>query len=192
VRRASATTRSTTQSWTCPQRSRPSNTAQASSRLKINGELVILIDGRLSFDALQRRLVTAPSKARGLVASVPASYVAFDLLALAGVDMRTQRWTNRRRRLESLASWTPPLQLSMVTDNHAEAHEWFEVLPTMGVEGLVAKGKASRYEPGRRGWLKVNSVGVSSARNIYRVALCLVRSSAPGGWLCTTGVADIW
>ena len=121
----------------------------------VDGELVILVDGRLSFDALQRRLVTAPSKARGLVASVPASYVAFDLLALAGVDMRTQRWTNRRRCLESLAGWTPPLQLSMVTDDHAEAREWFEVLPAMGVEGLVAKGKASRYEPGRRGWLKV-------------------------------------
>jgi ATP dependent DNA ligase domain len=44
-------------------------------------------------------------------------------------------------------------------DDPDEAAAWFEVLPAMGVEGLVAKGKASRYEPGRRGWLKVNSVG---------------------------------
>lgn len=70
----------------------------------IDGELVISIDGRLNFDALQRRLVTAPANAKHLVASVPASYVAFDLLTVGGVDLRTQRWTVRRARLEQLAS----------------------------------------------------------------------------------------
>jgi ATP-dependent DNA ligase len=127
---------------------------------------VILVDGRLSFDALQRRLVTSPGKARQLVASVPASYVAFDLLALGGVDLRTQRWTNRRRRLEAIGAWAPPLQLSMVTDDPVEAADWFEALSPIGVEGLVAKGKATRYEPGRRGWLKVRSVGVRSVRSL--------------------------
>ncbi|WP_432945762.1 hypothetical protein ACQPXM_06425 [Kribbella sp. CA-253562] len=68
----------------------------------VDGELVIFLDGRLSFDALQRRLVTAPAKARQLVASTPASYVAFDLLAYGGVDLRTQRWTVRRARLDVL------------------------------------------------------------------------------------------
>jgi ATP-dependent DNA ligase len=142
-----AATRSTTPSWTCPRRSRPRNTAPPSSRLKINGELVILIDGRLSFDALQRRLVTSPGKAHQLVASTPASYVAFDLLAVGGVDLRSLRWTSRRRRLESLAAWTPPLQLSLVTDDPDEAQDWFEVLPAMGVEGLVVKGKATATSP---------------------------------------------
>jgi ATP-dependent DNA ligase len=92
-------------SWTCPRHRRQSNTADSNCRLKINGELVILgADGRLSFDALQRRLVTAPSKARQLVAAVPAAYVAFDLLAIGGVDLRTQRWSVRRTRLEQLAA----------------------------------------------------------------------------------------
>ena len=45
-----------------------SNTAPPSDRLKINGELCILHDGRLSFDLLQRLLVTTPAKARQLVA----------------------------------------------------------------------------------------------------------------------------
>jgi ATP-dependent DNA ligase len=121
----------------------------------VDGELVILVDGRLSFDALQHRLVTSPAKAQRLVASTPASYVAFDLLAVGGVDLRTQRWSARRRRLESLAAWEAPLQLSLVTDDPAEAAEWFDALASIGVEGLVAKGKASRYEPGGRGWLKV-------------------------------------
>jgi ATP-dependent DNA ligase len=130
-------------------------TAQLPPGVVVDGELVILVDGRLSFDALQHRLVTTPARARRLVAMVPASFVAFDLLAVGGVDLRSQRWTTRRRRLESLAAWTPPLQLSLVTDDVGEAEEWFEALSAIGVEGLVAKGKASRYEPGRRGWLKV-------------------------------------
>lgn len=76
-------------------------------RLKINGELVILgADGRLSFDALQRRVVTSPAKAKHLVATAPSSYVAFDLLAIGGVDLRTQRWTVRRTRLFQLAAAT--------------------------------------------------------------------------------------
>jgi ATP-dependent DNA ligase len=109
----------------------------------------------LSFDALQHRLVTTPAKSRRLVATAPASFVAFDLLAVGGVDLRSQRWTTRRRRLEARAAWTPPLQLSLVTDDVVEAEEWSEALSAIGVEGLVAKGQASRYEPGRRGWLKV-------------------------------------
>jgi ATP-dependent DNA ligase len=73
-------------------------------------ELVVLgADGRLSFDALQQRLVTSPAKARSRGAQVPAAYAAFDLLAIGGVDLRTQRWTVRRQRLEQLArSWVPP------------------------------------------------------------------------------------
>jgi ATP-dependent DNA ligase len=112
----------------------------------VDGELVALdADGRLSFDLLQRRLVTTPAKARRLIAEHPASFMAFDLLAVAGVDIRMQRWTTRRARLESLAEWMPPLQLSPVTDDLAEAREWYDVLAAaMGVEGLVAKGRATR------------------------------------------------
>jgi hypothetical protein len=43
----------------------------------------------------------------------------------------------------------PPLQLSPVTYEVDEAREWYDVLPAaMGVEGLVAKGRATRYVPG--------------------------------------------
>jgi ATP-dependent DNA ligase len=83
-------------------------TAQLPPGAVVDGELVILVDGRLSFDALQHRLVTTPAKTGRLVATAPASFVAFDLLAVGGVDLRSQRWTTRRRRLESLAAWTPP------------------------------------------------------------------------------------
>ena len=62
-----------------------------------DGELVILGgDGRLSFDALQQRLVTSPALARAKAAELPASFAAFDVLAAGGVDLRTQRWTVQR------------------------------------------------------------------------------------------------
>jgi ATP-dependent DNA ligase len=128
----------------------------------VDGELVILRNGRLSFDALQQRLVTAAGKVSQAIAAAPASYVAFDLLAVAGVDIRTQRWSTRRQRLESLpigqapsGGWSAPLQVSPVTHDPDEAREWLEILPAaMGVEGVVAKGINSRYLPGVRGWLK--------------------------------------
>jgi ATP-dependent DNA ligase len=119
----------------------------------LDGELVILgADGRLSFDALQQRLVTSPTRARAKAVELPASFAAFDLLAANGVDLRTQRWSVRRQRLEQLSrDWVPPLQLTPVSADLDEATEWFEVLSVaMGVEGLVVKGAATRYTPGRR------------------------------------------
>jgi ATP-dependent DNA ligase len=91
----------------------------------------------------------------------PASFMAFDLLAAVGVDIRQQCWDTRRSRLESLAGWVPPLQLTPVTFDVDEAREWYEVLPAaMGVEGLVIKARHGRYAPARREWWKVNSLGV--------------------------------
>jgi hypothetical protein len=108
--------------------------------------------------------VTSPAKARALVARFPAAYIAIDLLAIGGVDLRTQRWTVRRGRLEDLATgWRLPLQLTPVTYNLDEAKEWLEVLPAaLGTEGLVIKPTSSRYVGGRRSdWAKINSVGVA-------------------------------
>jgi len=72
--------------------------------LEINGELVVWTGERLDFDALQERMVsTAATVRRRLVPAKPASFVAFDVLAVGSVDVRPMRWTARRQRLESLA-----------------------------------------------------------------------------------------
>lgn len=121
-------------------------------------------DGRLSFDALQQRLVTALAKTRAKAAELPASYAAFDMLSAGGVDLRTQRWTVRRQRLEQLATaWVRPLHVTPVTDDLDEAREWFEVVPSaIGVEGLVVNGAGDALPTYRAdGSLgQVNSVGV--------------------------------
>jgi ATP-dependent DNA ligase len=122
----------------------------------LDGELVVWTGERMDFDALQARMVnTAATVRRRLVPAQPASLVVFDVLAVGRVDVRPMRWTARRERLESLAkAWRPPLQLSPVTADVAEAREWLEAFKVSGVEGLVVKGASSRYQPGRREWVK--------------------------------------
>jgi ATP-dependent DNA ligase len=122
----------------------------------LDGELVVWTGDRLDFDALQQRMVnTAATVRRRLVPAQPASFVAFDVLAVGDVDVRPMRWTVRRQRLESLAKgWAPPLQVSPITADVDEAREWLEAFKSSGVEGLVVKGASTRYQPGRRDWVK--------------------------------------
>jgi ATP-dependent DNA ligase len=98
---------------------------------------------------------TAGTVRRRLAPAQPASLVVFDLLAVGDVDVRPMRWTARRHRLEALArAWRPPLQLSPVTADQDEAREWLAAFKASGVEGLVVKGASTRYQPGRRDWVK--------------------------------------
>ena len=129
--------------------------------------MVVWTGDRLDFDALQQRMVnTAATVRRRLAPAQPASFVAFDVLAIGSVDVRAMRWTVRRRRLESLAGrWVPPLQVSPVTADADEAREWLDAFKSSGVEGLVVNGASTRYQPGRRDWVKINSVGVGGVRH---------------------------
>lgn len=176
----------------------PDIAAAAASQLEegvvLDGELVIMLNGRLSFDALQRRLVTGRAKASVLAKQMPALYVAFDLLARGGVDLRTQRWRGRRSALSELAiKWKLLLQLTPVTDDVVEARQWYDVLPSaIGVEGLVVKGAGTRYVGGSRAWLKVNSDGVCHVRLLARLVLYLVSISCAVRQSCATGVAHTW
>lgn len=123
----------------------------------VDGEVVIWNGSRLDFDLLQRRLITAPAKARPLLTAHPASYVAFDLLAADGADLRSLPLADRRARLEAVTGWAPPLELSPVTTDRDEARSWFVEYRPAGLEGLVVKGAASRYVGGRRNWVKVKN-----------------------------------
>lgn len=124
----------------------------------VDGEVVIWNGDRLDFGLLQRRMVTTASRLGPVMTAHPASFVAFDLLAAGGSDLRPQRWRDRRGALERLAAaWAPPMQLSPVTADPDEARRWSEDFRPAGVEGLVAKGATTPYRPGRREWLKVKS-----------------------------------
>ena len=132
--------------------------AQIPAGTVVDGEVVIWNGSRLDFGLLQQRMVTRPGRIAALAAAHPASYVAFDLLASGGVDLRTWKLGRRRATLEDLAArWAPPLQVSPATTDPAEARTWFDDYRPAGIEGLVAKGVGTRYAPGRREWLKVKS-----------------------------------
>jgi ATP-dependent DNA ligase len=132
--------------------------AQVPPGTVLDGEVVIWNGSRLDFGMLQERMVSSAARIAALVAAHPASYVAFDLLAAGGSDLRDQRLSRRRAALEELAErWKPPLQLSPATTDPEEARRWFDDFRPAGVEGLVAKGAGTRYAPGRREWLKVKS-----------------------------------
>lgn len=120
----------------------------------VDGEAVIWSFDRLNFDALQQRMITCRAELPALVLSQPASFVAFDVLAVAGHDTRAVPFSDRRALLEELArEWTAPLNLSPVTRSLELAKTWFEELPAAGLEGLVCKGGSQRYEGGKRQWL---------------------------------------
>lgn len=130
--------------------------AQVPPGCVLDGEAVIWTADRLDFDALQRRLVTSKAGLPGLVREQPASFAVFDLLAVAGHDIRNAPLMQRRELLEQLAAdWEPPLNLSPVTRDRAQALQWFEELHHAGLEGLVVKGAAQKYEGGTRQWWKV-------------------------------------
>ncbi|QOD06023.1 ATP-dependent DNA ligase [Pseudarthrobacter sp. BIM B-2242] len=122
----------------------------------VDGETVIWSNGRLDFTSLQQRMTTSKTALPAFVRERPASFAAFDVLAVAGQDTRALALRDRRALLEELSrSWEPPLNLSPATDNPEEAATWFEEMPSIGVEGLMVKGSGQLYEGGVRQWLKV-------------------------------------
>ena len=115
----------------------------------------VVLDGELvapaGFPALMGRIHPAASRVERLRAETPASYVAFDLLALDERDLREQAFVERRRLLEELlAEPPPPLVLTPATRDRAEALAWLE-----RCEGVVAKADDLRYVEGKRAMVKV-------------------------------------
>ena len=68
----------------------------------LDGEIVIATAAGLDFDALQQRVHPAASRIARLAAATPASFVAFDLLAGGGDDLRALPFATAGRRLEQL------------------------------------------------------------------------------------------
>src|SRR6476659_9283324 len=91
-------------------------------RCVLDGEIVIVRNKGLDFDALQLRLHPAASRVKLLSGQIPASFVFFDLLSLGDKDLRGEPFQTRRRELESLlSSPTPPIHLTPATTDRTIA-----------------------------------------------------------------------
>jgi ATP-dependent DNA ligase len=122
----------------------------------IDGEIVIATAHGLDFDALQMRLHPAASRVAKLAKETPAQFVAFDLLAGKGTDVRDAAQVERRALLEKLlAKVTPPIHLTPMTRDRAMAVDWLARFEGAGLDGVVAKPQDGTYQPGKRAMIKV-------------------------------------
>jgi len=125
-------------------------------RCVVDGEIVVATAGGLDFDALQQRIHPAESRVRRLATETPASFVAFDLLALDDEDLMARPLAERRARLEqALGSAEPPVHLTPVTSERATAEDWFVRFEGAGLDGVMAKPLDGLYVPDKRTQLKV-------------------------------------
>src|SRR5262249_4767776 len=125
-------------------------------RCVLDGEIVIVGSKGLEFEALLLRIHPAESRVKLLAAQIPASFVAWDLLALDDGDLREAPLEVRRERLESvLASSKPPVHLSPATRDRALAEDWFRRFEGAGLDGVMAKRLDEPYLPGERTMIKV-------------------------------------
>ena len=126
------------------------------ARCVLDGEIVIVKDNGLDFDALQLRLHPAASRVKLLSQQTPSSVVFFDLLCRDDRDLQGEPFEIRRRELESvIASAPPPIHLTPATTDRSVASDWFRRFEGAGLDGVMAKPVAGTYEPNKRVMLKV-------------------------------------
>jgi ATP-dependent DNA ligase len=122
----------------------------------LDGEIVIAGPGGLDFDALQMRLHPAASRVEKLARETPASFVAFDVLAVRGRSVMARPQAARREALEQLLSKArAPLHVTPMTRDRALAIDWLARFEGAGLDGVVAKHADLPYQPGQRAMIKV-------------------------------------
>jgi ATP-dependent DNA ligase len=126
------------------------------ARCVLDGEIVIVKNDGLDFDALQLRLHPAASRVKLLSHESPSSIVFFDLLCEGDRDLRDQPFKIRRQKLEALiSSAAPPIHITPATGDRSVASDWFRRFEGAGLDGVMAKLISGTYEPNKRVMLKV-------------------------------------
>jgi len=122
----------------------------------VDGEIVIVGEAGLDFDALQNRIHPAASRIKLLAETTPASFVAFDLLALGERDLMGAPYAERRAELErTLEPARPPIYLTPMTKDPAIARDWFSRFEGAGLDGVMVKPADLAYLPDKRAMFKV-------------------------------------
>ncbi|MFK5581884.1 DNA ligase [Serinicoccus sp. LYQ131] len=128
--------------------------ATVAEDLLLDGEAVTMVGGRPSFAHVVDRVhTTTDAAAQRLAATRPATYLAFDLLRLDGLDLTPLPWSARREALERVLGEIPHTQLSPVYEDGAQL---LAVTRDQQLEGVLSKRRSSPYRPGQRSrdWLK--------------------------------------
>ncbi len=133
--------------------------AELPDRCVIDGEIVIATGDALDFEALQLRLHPAASRVRMLAGQTPASFIAFDLLALGDVDYTPRPFAERRATLvDALSGCGPDIHVTPATTDLRIANRWFHEFEGAGLDGIIAKPLDGRYLPDKRVMFKIKHV----------------------------------
>lgn len=130
--------------------------AELPQRCVIDGEIVVATDHGLDFEALQQRIHPADSRVRMLAEKTPASFIAFDLLALGDDDYTGRPFSERRAALvDALARSGPSIHLTPATTDLETAQRWFSEFEGAGLDGVIAKPLTVTYQPDKRVMFKI-------------------------------------
>jgi ATP-dependent DNA ligase len=130
--------------------------AELPERCVVDGEIVIATAAGLDFDALQQRIHPAKSRVDLLAGQTPASFIAFDLLALGDDDYTGRPFAQRRAALRrALAGAGRSVHLTPATEDADEARRWFTEFEGAGLDGVIAKPLEGGYEPDKRVMFKI-------------------------------------
>lgn len=138
--------------------------AELPRRCVIDGEIVIstmrATGTRLDFEALQQRIHPADSRVRMLAEATPASFIAFDLLALGDDDYTRRPFSERRAALvdalaDSGACPGSSIHVTPATTDLDTAHRWFDEFEGAGLDGVIAKPLDITYQPDKRVMFKI-------------------------------------
>jgi len=127
--------------------------ALAAKKLALDGEIVISVDGNLSFDHLLMRIHPAATRVQKLSQETPSTYIVFDLLVDEnGRSLVKMPLEERRKKLEQFArkhlKGHPVIRLSPITDDLSVARKWFRM--GVALDGVVAKRRDLPYQSGER------------------------------------------
>jgi len=172
-------------------------------RAVIDGEIVIADReaNRLEFEVLQQRIHPAASRVNLLARETPASFIAFDLLALGERNLMREPLADRRAALEeALAKAEPPVYVTPATQDIDLAGQWFNQFEGAGLDGLIAKPLTLTYQPDKRVMSKIKHertadcvvagyrVHKSGPDAIGSLLLGLYDETNPGNGLVSVGV----
>ena len=130
--------------------------AQLPERCVVDGEIVIPGDEGLAFESLLLRVHPAESRVKMLSETIPASVVAFDLLALGDDDWRSRPFGERRLALaDALADVDAPIHLTPGTTDRETGADWFDRFEGAGLDGVIAKPVGDPYVEGKRTQFKI-------------------------------------
>lgn len=132
---------------------------QAKKRCILDGELIVLINGKPDFEALQRRTIMSnPVKIKLSADEHPASFIAYDILYYDDKSVIDLPVTERKKLIDKCLKENERVAISRFAEENGKA--LFDFTTEQGLEGIVAKKKTSLYYPGKRtkDWVKIKNM----------------------------------